>query len=265
LLIRIYRLPYDDSDTYKRSIDIIAALNTQNKIKSSDLHSNDPRQVLLENRFNSLTSDFEYFRKRGDHGKKAGVNNIFMDKLALYYHVMNKKRPDDGVSGEVESYFEDENKYNNCFPEDYIKKDIQHDIKHIVFNYIECWRLYFIITRELAKKLTNKQKDLSEYINWYLMVDSYQQLQAWKEKSFDNNRIEWIDFLTSSQFTDGIVKYSRERFGIYLLMLPKRETDPRKFFKSAEGRAKFLKNQGSVREFSKNMDKAYNLFRKRNF
>ena len=36
LLVRIYRLPYEDSETYKRSIDIIAALNSQNKIKSSD-------------------------------------------------------------------------------------------------------------------------------------------------------------------------------------------------------------------------------------
>ncbi|MBK8585559.1 MAG: AIPR family protein [Bacteroidetes bacterium] len=54
LLVRIYRLPYEDSETYKRSIDIIAALNSQNKIKASDLHSTDPRQVMLENRINDL-------------------------------------------------------------------------------------------------------------------------------------------------------------------------------------------------------------------
>jgi hypothetical protein len=50
ILVRIYRLPYEDSETYKRSIDIITALNSQNKIKASDLHSTDPRQVMLENR-----------------------------------------------------------------------------------------------------------------------------------------------------------------------------------------------------------------------
>ena len=64
LLVRVYRLPYEDSETYKRSIDIITALNSQNKIKASDLHSTDPRQVMIENRINELGSRFSYYQKK---------------------------------------------------------------------------------------------------------------------------------------------------------------------------------------------------------
>lgn len=42
VLVRIYRLPYEDTETYRRSIEIIAALNSQNKIEASDLRSTDP-------------------------------------------------------------------------------------------------------------------------------------------------------------------------------------------------------------------------------
>ena len=69
ILVRVYRLPYEDSETYKRSIDIISALNSQNKIKASDLHSTDPRQVMIENRINELAQRYKYHRKRTEGSK----------------------------------------------------------------------------------------------------------------------------------------------------------------------------------------------------
>ena len=264
ILVRIYRLPYEDAETYKRSIDIIAALNSQNKIKASDLHSTDPRQVMLENRLDEIGSVYRYYRKRGDYGKKAGPTSIFMTKLAMCFYVCEYRKPDEGITGQIESFFEEEKRYNDSFPEKEIKKPISHDISHIVFKYLECWNLFYNIDRNLGCELTEKQGDYFKYIFWYVYVDTYQQLQNWKEKYYSGSRIEWLDFLDSPKFTNAIVKYSKNRYSAYMSMLPKRETEPRDFYRSVEGRNKFLKNSGNSIEFKKHLTKAHTLFKKHN-
>ncbi len=264
LLVRVYRLPYEDSETYKRSIDIIAALNSQNKIKASDLHSTDPRQVMLENRINELGTQYMYNRKRNDQAKVASKYNIFMTKLAVNYNACYFKKPDEGIASGIESYFEEETKYKNTFPENLIKKPLSHTTDHIVFRYIECWHLMFFADRTFKKCLGKKQLELVNYVNWYLVVDVYHQQIEWREKHFKGVWQEWMEFLESPEYTNAMMKYMKPRYVIYFNMLPKTELEARNFYKSTDGRNMFLKNSGSPTQFKAEMNKAYDLFNKHN-
>ncbi|MDT3696017.1 MAG: AIPR family protein [Ignavibacterium sp.] len=264
LLVRIYRLPYEDAETYKRSIDIIAALNTQNKIKSSDLHSTDPRQVMLENRLDELGTSYRYYRKRSDQGKISSPNNIFMTKLALYYYVCEYRKPDEGIAGEIETFFEEQKRYDDSFPASLIKKPLSKGVDHIIYNYVECWNLHFLIHRHFSWEITKKQEEYFLYVSWYLLVDIYQQIQNWKEKVYTGTGREWLEFIDSPEFRNGIIKYSKLRYNIYMKMLPKRELEPRNFYKSVEGRKKFLSNSGNINQFKSLLKKSYELFRKHN-
>jgi len=264
VLVRVYRLPYEDSETYKRSIDIISALNSQNKIKASDLHSTDPRQVMIENRINELAQRYKYHRKRTEGSKISSPFNIKMTELALCYYVSQYKKPDEGVSGAIESFFEEDKKYSDAFPETQIKKPITNKVDHIVFKYIDSWRLYYFIDRKFSYEITVKQGELWAFIYWYVLVDSYNQLQDWKEKVFDGTWREWVDFISSNHFENGMIKYLKPRYKIYFDMLPKAEADPRNFYKSTTGRNKFLKNCGNFTQFKGEMNKVYQQFKKYN-
>ncbi len=83
VLLRIYRLPYEDAETYKRSIEIISALNSQNKINPSDLRSTDPRQVRLERLFQQMGSGYRYWRKRSKEAKSSRYSIKF--QLFLFW------------------------------------------------------------------------------------------------------------------------------------------------------------------------------------
>jgi hypothetical protein len=263
ILVRLYRLPYEDSETYKRSIDIIAALNSQNKIKASDLHSTDPRQVMLENRIKELGLKYTYNRKRSDDGRLPSGHQIFMTRAALIYHVCEYKKPDEGISGSIETYFEEEKRYEEAFPENQIKKKLSRGLDHVVFRYIESWRLKYMITK-MYGEVTYKQRDLYKLLEWYVLVDVYQQQQVWRDKFFQGTWRDWIDFIESSVYNNAVVKYAKKRFGVYEKMLPKKEVDPRNFYKALEGRRKFIKNSGNFRLFRQLSSKAYILFKKRN-
>jgi hypothetical protein len=264
LMVRIYRLPYEDSETYKRSIDIIAALNSQNKIKSSDLHSTDPRQVMIENRINELGLRYTYHRKRTDSREVASPYKIFMTKLALFFYSCEYIKPDEGISGQIESYFGEDKRYNETFPENKIKKSLGKNIDHIVFRYIDCWRLNYLFDRIVKHELNNRNREYYQFIKWYAVIDCYTQLQNWKEKIFTGSWREWVEFIDSPEYENSIVKYSKPRCSIYVSMLPKREADPRNFYKSTEGRKKFEKNSGNYIQFKRELNKAYELFKKRN-
>jgi AIPR protein len=264
LLVRVYRLPYEDSETYKRSIDIIAALNSQNKIKASDLHSTDPRQVMLENRINELGTQFRYFRKRNDQGRVSSWYNIFMTRLALYFNACHYKKPDEGIAGGIESYFEEDKRYNDTFPENLIKRPISNNTDHIVFKYIDCWYINFLTDRVFSRGLNKSHTELFRYIYWYLVADTYQQQIEWKEKHYNGTWHEWLDFLESAEYRNGILKYMKPRYVAYFSMLPKSEIDPRNFYKSTEGRNKFLKKSGNSKLFKRVVSTAYELFKKHN-
>jgi hypothetical protein len=264
LLVRVYRLPYEDSETYKRSIDIIAALNSQNKIKASDLHSTDPRQVMLENRINELAIRYSYQRKRTEGGKISSPFNILMTKLALHFHVAEYKKPDEGIAGSIESYFEEDKKYSDSFPEAQIKKPLTSKVDHIVFKYIDCWRINYFLDRTFYKELSVKHQELYGFVGWYVQVDAYNQLQDWKDKEFKGTWRDWIDFISSNYFENGMIKYLKPRYKIYFEMLPKQEADPRNFYKSTTGRNVFLKNSGDFISFKQEINKVYQQFKRDN-
>lgn len=261
LLVRVYRLPYEDSETYKRSIDIIAALNSQNKIKASDLHSTDPRQVMLENRIDGLGTRFRYLRKRSENNRNSSQSNIKMTDLAQCYYVVSQKKPDEGISGGIESYFEEEKRYSASFPENEIKKTIKN-LDHIVFKYLDSWRLKYVIDKSVKNEIPLKLKELRSFIYWYVLADCYNQLQDWKEKSFKGTWRDWIDFTTSSYFENGIIKYVKQRYKVYYDMLPKSEIDPRSFYKSTNGRNKYLKNSGNFTLFKTEINQVYQQYNK---
>jgi hypothetical protein len=254
VLVRVYRLPYEDSETYKRSIDIISALNSQNKIKASDLHSTDPRQVMIENRINELAQRYKYHRKRTESSKNSSPFNIKMTELALCYYVSEYKKPDEGIAGAIESFFEEDKKYSYAFPESLIKKPITNKVDHIVFKYIDSWRLYYFIDRKFFHEITIKQRELWALLYWYVLVDGYNQLQDWKEKVFSGTWREWIEFTSSNFFENGMIKY----------LLPKTETNPRNFYKNTTGRNKYLKNSGNFNQFKIEMNKVYQQYKKHN-
>lgn len=89
VLLRIYTLPSEDTETYKRSIGIISALNSQNRIKPSDLRSTDPRQVRLEQLFVKVGGGYRYWRKRSKQAKSSR-SSITMRNLALRYYICKK-------------------------------------------------------------------------------------------------------------------------------------------------------------------------------
>ena len=264
IIVRIYRLPYEDAETYKRSIDIIAALNSQNKIKSSDLHSTDPCQVMLENRISDLGLYFRYFRKRSEKNKNiASWYNIFMVRLAMIYHVCEYRQPDKGVEGNIESYFEEEKKYNESFPEKLIKRALTNTLDHIVFKYIDSWFLFFWAHRYLNDELNKSQQELFEYLKWYVIVDTYQQLQDWKEKYFNESWREWTSFIDTKEYGNAILKYMKFQYPKYFSMIPKREQELRNYLKSSEARSKFIKVSSNQFEFKKKISVALDIYKRK--
>jgi len=155
VILRIYRLPYEDTRTYPRSIEIIAALNSQNKINPSDLKSTDPRQIRLERLLKRIGYGYKYIRKRSKDAK-AGPHSITMRNLALRYYVCKKGMPQEGVRGTVEELFEEESKYNTIFDESAIEKELSEN--HVVFKYVTCWNIDRILSTQkskLPKKMCN--------------------------------------------------------------------------------------------------------------
>jgi hypothetical protein len=185
-----------------------------------------------------------------------------MTKLSLIFNTCEYKKPDEGVAGAIESYFEEEKKYNETFPESKIKKPLGSSVDHIVFKYIDCWNLKFFLDRTFKSELNTKQKDFYIYISWYILVDVYIQLQDWKEKVFTGTWHEWIEYTESQYFKNALIKYLRPRYNAYLKMLPKDEVEPRNFYKSLDGRKKFTKDSGSFNLFKQEINKTFNLFKK---
>ncbi|MGH7801597.1 MAG: AIPR family protein [Thermodesulfobacteriota bacterium] len=145
VILRIYRLPYEDIETYKRSIEIISALNSQNKINPSDLRSTDPRQVSLERLFERIGSGYKYHRKRSKEAK-PGRHSIKMRNLALRYYVCKKNAPNEGVRGDVEELFEEDTKYDEIFDESAINKELFGN--HVVINYVNCWSIDLLLQND---------------------------------------------------------------------------------------------------------------------
>jgi hypothetical protein len=257
VILRVYRLPYEDTETYKRSIEIISALNSQNKINPSDLRSTDPRQVRLEQLFKSIGDGYKYLRKRAKEAK-SGRYSITMRALALRYYVCKKNAPHEGVRGNVEELFEEENKYNEIFDEKAINKELSGN--HVVINYVTCWNIDQILQNNVKKELPNRDAEYFQYTKWFVLNDIYRKLTDWKQRKFNLGWKTWIDFIESPQFEGAVFNYSRYAFRIGREIIPARE-EPRSFFKTKDAINRFS-SKASIRKFESIMNKAFNRFQR---
>lgn len=262
VLLRVYKLPYKNKETYNRSIEIIAALNSQNNIKSSDLKSTDSRQVRIEILMKTIGSGYRYIRKRSKD-ERAGPKNIRMQDLALRYYVCIENVPYEGVRGNVEELFSEENKYKRVFDENAINKELSNN--HVVIRYITCWVIDRII-RNLKRDLPPKDSEYFKYTKWFVLWDVYRKLMDWKEKRFYSVWQHWIDFLDSSHFRNAIAKYGLKVFRIGREIIPKYE-EPLSFFKTKKALEEFkpkVDRKENIRYFEKLMNKALKAFNKDN-
>lgn len=249
VLARIYRLPYEDTETYQRSIEIIAALNSQNKIEASDLRSTDPRQVRLEELMHRVGDGYSYIRKRSKDAR-AGRYHISMRNLALLYWVCKKNMPHEGVRGNTEELFVEQSRYDDIFNESAINRELGS--AHVVLNYVSAWAIDQLL---LKVELPSRDDEYWKFTRWFILADLYRKLTAWKHSHFTLGWQEWVEFLDSDYFVRAINKYSQATFRVARDIIPRRE-DPRTFFRKADTAAKFNRKT-SPRKFDALIKTAY--------
>jgi len=251
IMLRIYRLPYEDTKTYKRSIEIIAALNSQHQIRASDLKSTDPRQVRLEQLFENLGAGYKYLRKRSKEAKSTRYS-ITMRNLALRYYVCEKTVPHEGVRGNVEELFEEDSKYDYVFNEKAINRDMANN--HIIINYVTTWAIDQILKKVDMPK---RDEEFFPYTKWFVLVDMYNKLMEWKQKKFELGWQSWINFIEKPQFEKGISDYAHKAFRIGREIIPAYE-EAKGFFRSKDAVRKFSSKTGK-RNFESSINKAYTI------
>jgi hypothetical protein len=260
VLVRVYRFPYENSEIYERGIGIIEALNSQNYIQPSDLHSTDARQVRVQDIIENHIGNFKYWRKRGVN-VKSGRYGITMRNLALYYYVCKKVAPHEGVIGQLEKIFDDKQKYDFTFPEDQIFNDLS--LNHIVIAYVTIWLLADTL-HKFKKDLPRKyERELSQYTWWFVLSDIYKRICEWKRNYFDlRSWRDWRDFVESEEFKTSLWKYARTAFRIATDLVPKGE-EPRRFFRNKDAAKRYENGLPGVRNFTSNLNKALKSFKNR--
>lgn len=256
VLVRFYRLPYEDSETYHNSIEIIKALNSQNPIRASDLHSTDPRQVIVESLMKQL--GYGYWRRRGKEAK-SGRYSVTMRNLALYYYMCRKHVPHEGVRGEVEQIFEEDQKYDETFPEDSINKELS--INHVALNYVTVWNIAEALDTFISD-LRKYTRELSQYTWFFVLADIYGKLLDWRAMWFDLHGWRyWKEFIESDELKEGLWQYARRGFEVGTAIIPRNE-EPRRFFKTKEATQRFASKVTSARGFNTAVSRSYNIFKR---
>ena len=203
VFIRVYRQSYEDAETYGRTIDIVSALNSQNKVNPSDLKSNDQVQVNIRKMLNKY--GYDYITKR-EKNAKSGAYKIRMVDLAKTFYCCISKRPDISARGNLESsLFEDNKNYKLIFDKDEISKNI--NINHRIVQYITAWCIFdnknkFVLSSRL-------DEDYFQYTQYYLLFDIYQKVWEWKLRYFEDDIDEWLSFIQNDYFVEVIRKYSK--------------------------------------------------------
>ncbi len=260
ILLRVYRLPYENTETYRRGIGIVSALNTQNNILYSDLRSSDPRQVRLEKLFSEI--GYKYWRKRVK-GMKSRERSITMKNLALIYYVCKRKEPYKGVIGHVEELFSDSKKYDEVFDENRIKEDLS--AYHIISEYITAWAIDQIIKKKILRELDDKRdQKLFKFIRFYILAEIYHKLIKWKRMRIDDLQM-WNHFILTDGFEDTITKYGRRIFKIAKKMMPRDTDEPRAFYRERKTTKIFFSKVPEFRTFEKKIERCYSKFEEENY
>lgn len=255
VLLRVYRLPYDDSETYKTGIDIIEGLNSQNRILPSDLRSNDPRQVKLERLFTIM--EYKYFRKRSK-GVKSSRWSVPMWKLAPLYYCCKKHAPHSAVAMNVQELFREKTKYNDIFNEERINRELSGT--HILIEYVTVWNLYQIL-RGRKKDLPKKDYDYFQYTQYFALADLYKKLMDWKLRNFTLSWKSWIEFVESNELARDIWTYAKFTFRKATEIIPEDE-EARSFFRRKIATTKF-DQKVRKRKFQKCINRAFQRFHNR--
>lgn len=229
VLIRVYRQSYEDSETYERTVEIVSALNSQNKVNPSDLKSNDQVQVNISR---SLTKyGYEYIRKR-EKNAKSSTSKIKMVDLAKVFYCCISKRPDISARGNVEQLFEENKSYELIFDKNEIGKPLNtKNTNHRIIQYITSWCIFNNKNKFPVKsKLDN---DYFQYTQYYLISDIYQKVWDWKLRNFEDELDIWLSFLQSEYFNEAVKKYSKPLIKIIRNLMP-RDGKASDYFRSKE-------------------------------
>jgi hypothetical protein len=202
VLIRVYRQSYEDTETYERTIEIVAALNSQNKVNPSDLKSNDQVQVNIAKMLGK--HGYEYMRKR-EKNAKSGAYKIKMVDLAKVFYCCIGKRPDISARGGVENLFEESKTYDMLFNKIEINKSM--GINHRIMQYLTAWWIFNNKNKFVVK--SQLDQEYFQYTQYYLLTDIYQKVWEWKLKNYVSDIERWLNFIQSEYFSSAVIKHSR--------------------------------------------------------
>lgn len=213
--------------------------------------------MRLERLFERIGRGYKYLRKRSKEAK-SNRYSIMMRNLALRYYVCKKNAPHEGVRGNVEELFEEDNKYNEIFDESAFNRELSE--YHVVINYVTCWNIDQILQNTVKRELPKKDAEYFQYTKWFVLADIYKKLMEWKQKKFNLGWQMWINFIESHQFGKAIFDYSRSAFRIGREIITARK-EARSFLRTTEAARKF-DSKVSVRNFESHMNKAVTRFQR---
>ena len=254
ILLRIIKLPYDRIESYQKGLEIIEGLNTQVKIKASDLRSNDERQVQIERIIERINAGYKYVRKR-ESGVHVTDNNVVMEQLANLINCCILERPNEAIRMEVEKLFRD--KYDKIFDKNKILVEFAKNTE--VYNYLIIWRIHRIIVK-VKKQLAKRYQDLFYATQYYVLLDIYKRFNHFRNRIKQPTKI-WFDFAESNFFQEAISKYAKLIFPRTYDLIPVAErSNPDRFFKQIKTVSIAEQKLGLPQDFNKLIQKAYALY-----
>lgn len=254
VLLRIIKLPYDRVESYQKGLEIIEGLNTQVKIKASDLRSNDERQVQIQRIVERIRSDYVYIRKR-ESGVHASDKVVVMEQLANLINCCVLERPNEAIRMEIDKLFRD--KYSKIFDKNRILIEFAKNTE--IYNYLIIWRIHRLIIKA-KKQLSKRNQDLFYATQFYVLFDIYKRLMTLRNRIKQPQKI-WFDFVESDYFQDATQKYTKLIFPRAYEMIPSSQrSNPDKFFKQSKAVDIADKRLGLVNEFNRLFQKAYRLY-----
>jgi len=254
VLLRIIKLPYDRIESYQKGLEIIEGLNTQVKIKASDLRSNDERQVQIQRIVERINAGYTYVRKR-ESGVHSSDTTVVMEQLANLINCCVLERPNEAIRMEVEKLFRD--KYGKIFDKNKILVEFSKNTE--VYNYLIIWRIHRLIIKA-KKQLGKRHQDLFYTTQFYVLLDIYKRLAKLRNRIKQPQKI-WFDFVESAHFQDAAQKYARQVFPRAYNLIPVSErSNPDRFFKQIKTIEVAGQKLGLTNEFNRLFQRAYSYF-----
>jgi hypothetical protein len=254
VVLRIIKLPYDRIESYQKGLEIIEGLNTQVKIKASDLRSNDERQVQIERIVERINAGYAYVRKR-ESGVHVADTVVVMEQLANLINCCVLERPNEAIRMEVEKLFRD--KYDKIFDKNKILIEFAKNTE--VYNYLVIWRIHRLLVK-VKKQLAMRYQNLFYATQFYVLLDIYKKLAKLRNHIKQPQKI-WFDFVESNYFQEAVRKYAKLVFPRTYDLIPVSErSNPDRFFKQIRTVSVAEQKLGLAKDFNRLFQEAYALF-----